>query len=223
MALLPHLPDATLGVVSALPLMDALAARASSKAVEASTSEGLSRMKRLELTHPVAQTETKPPECLGGVQHLILRQGISLVKGNMPDLAEELAAAAAFANHLPRLRRVDLTRYGCSLLLSSNTSDVPHDGPLLPHCFVATEGNFEGCLAEAGVWAQLLKGAQGKRTERRDGWPAILTKARASACCAAGTAAHSFVAHALCHEGTEALIADLRKLPNLVDLQLAPS
>ncbi|CAK9036952.1 unnamed protein product [Durusdinium trenchii] len=219
MQLLPHLPDAILGVVSALPLTDALAIRVTSKGVEASTSEGLLRLKKLDLTHPVAQTETTPPACLGGVQYLILRQGISSVKGHLPDLAEELAAAVAFALQLPRLQRIDLTRYDCSLLFSKHRGH-PQEAPLLPHCFVASEGSFQSSLEEASVWAQLLKGAQGKRTEPRDDWSTTLRTVRAAACSAAGVAARSFVAHVVCNEGTEALISDLQMLPNLVELQL---
>ena len=240
--LLPQLPDAMLGIVSSLSLVENFAVRASSRGIEISISEGFLRLRKLEIQSPVVHSlGTLVPKCLQGLQHMILTQGISLVNGHLPDLAEELAAAAHFAVQLPRLQRVDLTRYECSLLFQSvgdqDVSVLPVL-PVLPHCFLSnilfnaeardceggqhTSRSFQFCLDEALIWCQLLKAAQGKRcsTAGQD-WSTAVTSTRHAACAAVGPTARRFVAHALCSaDGTEQLICDLRMLTKLEDLHL---
>ena len=240
--LLPQLPDAMLGIVSSLSLAENFAVRASSRGIEISISEGFLRLRKLEIQSPVVHSlQTLVPKCLQGLQHMILTQGISLVNGHLPDLAEELAAAAHFAVQLPRLQRVDLTRYECSLLFRSvgdqDVSVLPVL-PVLPHCFLSnilfnaeardceggqnTSRSFQFCLDEALIWCQLLKAAQGKRcsTAGQD-WSTAVTSTRHAACAAVGPTARRFVAHALCSaDGTEQLICDLRMLTKLEDLHL---
>eukprot|EP00435_Cladocopium_sp_Y103_P063697 s664_g25.t1 len=236
MSLLPQLPDAMVGIVSALSLTENFAVRASCRGVETSISEGFLRLQRLEIQRPVVHSlATPPPKCLGGLQHLILKQGISLVKnGQLPDLAEELAAAAHFAVQLPRLGRVDLSRYDCSLLFNQKAGD--REVPVLPHCFRSTQGEdldrtgfsltkktFEICLKEATLWSQFLKAAEGSRcgdAVKGEDWPISVTRVRHSACAVAGSA-RRFVAHSLCSaQGTDDLISDLKLLTNLADLHV---
>ena len=238
--LLPQLPDAMLGIVSSLSLAENFAVRASSRGIEISISEGFLRLRKLEIQSPVVHSlGTLVPKCLQGLQHMILTQGISLVNGHLPDLAEELAAAAHFAVQLPRLQRVDLTRYECSLLFRQSVGDQDvSELPVLPHCFLSnilfnaeardceggqnTSRSFQFCLDEALIWCQLLKAAQGKRcsTAGQD-WSTAVTSTRHAACAAVGPTARRFVAHALCSaDGTEQLICDLRMLTKLEDLHL---
>jgi len=237
MSLLPQLPDAMVGIVSALSLTENFAVRASCRGVETSISEGFLRLQRLEIQRPVVHSlATPPPKCLGGLQHLILKQGISLVKnGQLPDLAEELAAAAHFAVQLPRLRRVDLSRYDCSLLFR-NQKAGDREVPVLRHCFLSnteeddldrtgssTNKTFEICLKEATLWSQFLKAAEGSRcgdAVRGEDWPISVTQVRHSACAVAGSA-QRFVAHSLCSaQGTDDLISDLKLLTNLDNLHV---
>ena len=235
--LLPQLPDAMLGIVSSLSLAENFAVRASSRGIEISISEGFLRLRKLEIQSPVVHSlGTLVPKCLQGLQHMILTQGISLVNGHLPDLAEELAAAAHFAIQLPRLQRVDLTRYECSLLFRQE-SVGDQDVSVLPHCFLSnimfnaeardcsesgqnTSRSFQFCLDEALIWSQLLKAAQGKRCAAGH-WSTAVTSTRHGACAAIGPSARRFVAHALCSsDGTEQLICDLRMLTKLEDLHL---
>lgn len=85
-----------------------------------------------------------PPLCLARVEHLVLEQGICSRRGQWDDLAGELAAATCLAWHLPKVSRVDLSKYNVSVLLPQrrkplnsvvSTNYLISPAPLLPNCF----------------------------------------------------------------------------------------
>ncbi|CAK0888176.1 unnamed protein product [Prorocentrum cordatum] len=91
-------PDAAAGVVAALALEDALAARAADSALAVAVSYVLAARRLLELRCRVEGVpEGSAPAHFAGVARLVLRQGVTPVSGRMFEQHEELAAAAALA------------------------------------------------------------------------------------------------------------------------------